>query len=103
MPLPAFLQAYLPSYDIKKLDKASPGVAREVITQVLNSGDDKAVAWVFENYTLKQIKEAVKHPQRGVWFKNSLNYWTKILKVDVDTNLYRKAIFNLNPFDEDYV
>ncbi len=103
MPLPKFLQPYLASYDVNKLDKNDASVAREVITQVLNTGDDKAVKWLFESYTLEQIRKMVKNPQRGVWFEESLNYWSKVLKVDIEPHLYRKAMFSLDPFNKDYV
>ena len=96
MALPKFLQPYLPSYDVTKLEKDIPGVSDEIITQVLNLGDDKAVAWVFDNYTLDEIKNVVKNPQRGVWNEESLNYWKKILKISKVSD-YEKAILNINP------
>jgi hypothetical protein len=103
MALPMFLQPYLASYELSKLNKDDSSVAREVITQVLNTGDDEAVAWIFENYTLDKIREVIGNPQRGVWFEESLNYWSKILKVDIEDGLFQAAIFNLNPFGKNYV
>lgn len=94
--VPSFLQPYLASYDLSRLDKNSPAVAKEIITEVLNEGDEKAVNWVFGNYTLAQIREAVSHPQRGVWFEESLNYWSKMLKIDELKN-QSEAILNINP------
>lgn len=96
MALPKFLQPYLPSYDVTKLEKGDRGVSGEIITQVLNLGDDKAVAWVFDNYTLNEIKNVVKNPQRGVWNEESLNYWKNILEIARVSN-YGKAILNINP------
>lgn len=96
MALPKFLQPYLPSYDVTKFDKDAPGVSNEIVTQVLNLGDDKAVAWIFDNYTLGEIKNVVKNPQRGVWNEESLNYWKKILKISKVSD-YGKAILNINP------
>lgn len=96
MPIPTFLQPYLASYNLSKLDKNSPQVAREVISQVLNEGDERAVKWIFENYTLNQIREAVRHPQRGTWFEESLKYWSKILKID-NIEGYSEAILNIYP------
>lgn len=96
MALPKFLQPYLPSYDVTKFDKDAPGVFNEIVTQVLNLGDDKAVAWIFDNYTLGEIKNVVKNPQRGVWNEESLNYWKKILKISKVSD-YEKAILNINP------
>lgn len=94
--IPSFLQPYLASYDLSRLDKDSPAVAKEIITEVLNEGDEKAVNWVFENFTLTQIREAVSYPQRGVWFEESLNYWSKMLKIDEIKN-QSEAILNINP------
>lgn len=96
MSVPKFLQPYLASYDLSKLDKNSPAVAKEVITQVLNEGDERSVNWVFDNYTLAQIRDAVSRPQRGVWFEESLNYWSRILKINEVKNGSR-AILNINP------
>ena len=96
MGLPKFLQPYLPSYNVAKLDKNDPGVSDEIITQVLNLGDEKAVAWVFDNYTLDQIRKTVRDPQKGVWNEESLNYWKEILKIGQIPN-YNKAIQNIYP------
>jgi len=96
MALPKHLQPYLPSYNLAKLDKNDSSVSSEVITQVLNLGDDKAVNWIFQNYTLEKIRKVVKNPQRGVWNKESLNYWKQILKIDKISH-YNEAILNLYP------
>jgi hypothetical protein len=96
MTLPKFLQPYLASYDLSKLDKNSAQVAKEVISQILNEGNEKAVKWVFENYTLDRIRETIKHPQRGVWFEESLKYWSRILKIDKIEG-YSEAILNIYP------
>lgn len=96
MSIPSFLQSYLASYDITKLDKNNPSVAAEIITQTLNLGDTKAVSWLFDNYTLAEIRDVVRNPKRGVWNDESLNYWKEILKINKIPN-YQKAILNINP------
>ena len=96
MGLPKFLQPYLPSYDISSLPGNDTAVAREIITQVLNLGDEKAVTWIFKTYTLGKIKSAVKNPQRGVWGEESLNYWRQILKVGKIKN-YETALQKIYP------
>lgn len=96
MPIPAFLQPYIPTYNVSKLEKNNSDVAKEIITQVLNLGDDKAVAWIFDNYTIDKIRGVVKNPQRGVWNEESLSYWRNILKIDKIVD-YKKAILNINP------
>lgn len=96
MPVPSFLQPYLASYDLTKIDGKDPSVASETITSVLNLGDIKAVSWLFDNYTLEVIRNVVKKPKRGVWNEESLNYWKEILKIDQISN-YSGAILNINP------
>ena len=96
MSIPNFLQPYLASYDLTKLDMNSPSVAVEVITSVLNLGDTKAVSWLFGNYTHSQIRDVVRNPKRGVWNEESLNYWKEILKINTVSN-YNSAILNINP------
>ena len=96
MPVPSFLQPYLASYDLTKIDGKDPSVALEIITSVLNLGDTKAVSWLFDNYTLEAIRTIVKNPKRGVWNEESLNYWKEILKIDQIPS-YSSAILNINP------
>lgn len=96
MALPKFLQPYLPSYNIARLNKDDPGVPNEIITQVLNLGDEKAVAWIFDNYTINEIRNTVRNPQRGVWNEESLNYWKRILKIDKVSD-YNNALLNIYP------
>jgi len=86
MALPKFLQPYLPSYNIAKLNKDDLGVSNEIITQ----------AWIFDNYTINEIRNAVKKPQMGVWNEESLNYWSKILKID-EVSDYSSALMNIYP------
>lgn len=95
MALPKFLQPYLASYDISKLDKKDPTVRHELITQVLNSGDDKVIRWLFKTYSQKTIKNALRYPKRGAWFKDSLSYWQRILEVKTPSPFVRKAVFKL--------
>lgn len=96
MLVPIFLQPYLASYDLAKLNMRDPSVATEIITKTLNLGDDKTTSWLFDNYTLVEIRNVVKNPKRGVWNEESLNYWKKILKIDEIPD-YDSAILNINP------
>lgn len=95
MAIPKFLQPYLASYDLKRLNKDDPSVYHELITQVLNSGDDKATRWIFRSYPKKIIKDVIRYPKRGVWFKDSLNYWGKILGIKTSPSLNQEAIIKL--------
>lgn len=79
MALPSFLQPYLWSYDLKRMDKKND--KETIITAILNLGDEKSVSWLFKNYNINQIKIVLKNPRRGLWHKTSLLYWQKILGV----------------------
>ncbi|MEK7168730.1 MAG: hypothetical protein AAB778_01845 [Patescibacteria group bacterium] len=81
MKLPKFLQPYLASYDLDKLDGRSEGVKKEVISEVLNSGSTESVSWIFNNYSVSEIKKVLLNPIRGSWLPTSLNYWQKIFDI----------------------
>lgn len=96
--VPVFLQPYLASYDLSKLELSDPDVGQEIITEVLNKGDKKAVAWVFSNFPESQIRSVIKNPTPGTWVESSLSYWQKILGVDSLSGNFKEAILNLNPY-----
>lgn len=95
MPLPSFLQSYLWSYDLRKLDKKLH--KETIITAILDLGDEKAISWLFKNYDLGQIKSVLKNPRRGVWHKTSLLYWQEILGVKASKFKQELAYINLDP------
>lgn len=96
--VPDFLQPYLASYDLSKLDISDPDVSQEIITEVLNKGDRKAVVWVFANFSENQIRSVVNNPIPGTWIESSLLYWQKILGVNTPSPNFREALLNLNPY-----
>ena len=96
--VPNFLQPYLASYDLSKLDASDPGVSQEIITEVLNRGDKKAVTWVFSNFPENQIKSVIKNPTPGTWIESSLLYWQKILGTNTSSHNFQEALLNLNPY-----
>ncbi|MEK7525846.1 MAG: hypothetical protein AAB546_00005 [Patescibacteria group bacterium] len=96
--VPNFLQPYLASYNLTKLDISDPGVDREIITEVLNRGDKKAVRWVFSKFSNPIIKSAIKNPAPGTWLESSLSYWQKILGVSLSDKKFREGVLNLNPY-----
>jgi len=98
--LPKFLQAFLPSYDISKMDLHNPEDRREIITQILNYGDKKDILWLFSTYDLREIKENISHPMRGCWQERALNYWTKIFNIKMPKIIYEVAIMSLKPRPE---
>lgn len=94
---PKSLKTALWSYDISKFDLKNAKDKRLIITQVLNHGTMRDVKWLLKTYSLSEIKEVVKKPARGVWWKETINYWRKILDVKVDPWFYKFCIFDINP------
>lgn len=97
MPLPKFLESFLPSYDISKMDLRDPYDKKLIIEAVLNQGGMKEIKWLFRTYSLREIKNVVKNPARGCWDARALNYWTKILDIKIPKIIYDVAIFSLEP------
>ena len=91
----ADLQSSLASYDLSKMDKNRH--KETIITSVLNKGDGKDLDWLCKTYTRKEIEEVVASPQRGMWFREVLTYWQKILDIKIPKNIFDKAIIDLNP------
>ena len=92
MSLPKFLAPYLASYDLEKLNIEDDGVKKEIISQILNLGSTETVNWVFNQYNINDIKNALINPSRGSWYEESLNYWQKVLDVNSDLLLYKNAL-----------
>ncbi|MFQ6050021.1 MAG: hypothetical protein ACE5J0_03255 [Candidatus Paceibacterales bacterium] len=79
------------SYDIASLDLE---IDKEyIITQVLNYGTWEDLRWLFKAYPEKDIKEVVRNPRRGVWFKKVLNFWTTVFNIKIKKEVWEKAIF----------
>jgi len=97
MPLPKFLEPFLPSYDISKMDLKEPADRREIIIAILNQGNEKDLKWLFRTYSLKEIKKEIENPGRGIWFRDVLYYWTKILNIKLPKIVFEAAVFDLNP------
>lgn len=95
MALPQFLQPYLASYDLTKMDIKRD--KRTIITEVLNKGDDTALQWLGKTYTQKEFKEVIASPIRGMWLSSVLLYWLKVFNLKIPEDTFQKAIINLNP------
>jgi hypothetical protein len=79
------------SYDIESLN-----LKRDkdyIIPQVLNYGTWDDLKWLFKVYSREEIKEVIKHPRRGVWFRKVLNFWTKIFNIKLKKDVFERAIF----------
>lgn len=79
------------SYDIESLDLEED--EEYIITQVLNYGTWEDLKLLYKLYSEKDIKEVVKNPRRGVWFKKVLNFWTTIFNIRLKKEVWEKAIF----------
>jgi len=97
MSLPKFLEPFLPSYDISKMDLKDPYDKKLIIEAILNQGTMKEIKWLFKTYSLRQIKNVVKNPARGCWDERALNYWTKIFDIKIPKIIYEVAIMSLIP------
>lgn len=100
MPLPKFLEPFLPSYDISKMDLKNPYDKKLIIEAILNQGTTKEIKWLFKTYSLREIKNVLKNPNRGCWDKRVLNFWTKVFNIKLNPIIYEMAILNLNPQPE---
>lgn len=95
MAVPKFLQPYLASYDLTKLDlKRDKDI---IITELLNKGDGEALKWLVNRYSKTEIKKFVISPMRGMWLKSTLNYWLKVFGIKENKEKFREAVINLNP------
>ena len=97
MPLPKFLEPFLPSYDVSKMELYEPADKREIIIAILNQGDEQDLKWLFKTYSLEEIKKEIEDPGRGIWFRDVLYYWTKILNIKLPKIIFEAAVFDLNP------
>ncbi len=97
MSLPKFLEPYLPSYDISKMDLKDPSDKKLIIEAILNQGGTKEIKWLFKTYSLREIKNVLKNPRRGCWDARVLNFWTKFFKIKLHPVVYEMAILELNP------
>jgi len=79
------------SYDINSLDLE---IDKDyIISQVLNYGTWEDLKWLFKVYRKRDIKNIVKNPKRGIWFKKVLNFWTTIFDISLKKNILKRAIF----------
>lgn len=97
MALPKFLESFLPSYDISKMDLYNPYDKKLIIEAVLNQGTTKEIKWLFKTYSQREIKNVLRNPSRGCWQERALNYWTRVFDVKIPKIIYDVAFFSLHP------
>lgn len=93
MALPKFLQPYLASYDLSKLDVEED--KELIITCVLNYGNGKALRWLGKTYSQKEIKRVLNRPTPGMWLKEVLLYWLRIFNIKLSPYSLKKAFLDL--------
>ena len=76
--LPAFLKQYFWEVDFANIDPQKS--AQYVIARLIDRGNDKAIRWLFENYSKDLIKEVVT-TRRGFSAKTA-NFWALVLRLD---------------------
>lgn len=94
MGLPAYLQSCLWSYDVSRMDKDRDWWV--IINQVLNWGNKQQVEWVKQNYPREKIEEVVRHPRRGMWFRERLRWWLRAFDIMIDPLEFEAAVIELN-------
>jgi hypothetical protein len=95
MTLPPGIQACLWSWDPSSLDLRRD--RRLVITRVLNYGRWNDVRWLLKRYRLRDIRQTLREPARGVWLPDVLNFWVRRLHVRLSKKRYQTALFNIHP------
>ena len=78
------------SYNIKALDLERD--QELIITRLLNYGDWDAVRWVHKAYGEAAIRAVVSQPRRGVWLPRVLNFWLKMLGIELSREKQKRAL-----------
>ncbi len=76
--LPGFLKKYFWDVDFKSIDLQKSD--QYIIARLIDRGDDKAIRWLFVNYSKDIIKEVVT-TRRG-FSPKTVNFWTIVLGID---------------------
>ena len=95
MSLPSFIRACLWSFDPKDID-----VKRDktlIITQVLNYGHWNGVRWLFKTYSKSDIRNVLRHPGRGSWWPDVLNFWLLMFNMRLSRGVQFRAILSVDP------
>lgn len=79
--LPQSVKICLWSYDTSKMSLSSPTDRYMIILNVLNHGTENAIRWLLQNFSEKEIKQAIKKSYASAWFKWILKCWSQFYKV----------------------
>ena len=88
MKVPKFLQSVLWSVRIEDLNLEKDKVY--IIHQILSFGNLKELRWLFDNYSVKKIKEVFSGHPLKVYRPQSFNFVNKILLKIKNRNLNTK-------------
>ena len=86
--IPEYIQPFLWSYDIAKMDIQRN--RKRIILNILNLGDVKAVKWLFKMYKKEEIKKVIENSSLGEWNKKSLNFWKLFFSIQDGQIVERK-------------
>lgn len=75
--LPKFLKKYFWDVDFSKIDLDRRRIY--VLKRLLEYGDEKAISWMWKNFTPSEIKN-ILYNYRGLSFR-SANFWAVILNI----------------------
>lgn len=71
-----------------------------IISQVLNYGTWKDLKWLFKVYSEKEIKNVIKKPAMGMWFKDVLNFWSLMLNLKIKKAIFENALLDFKRYDK---
>ncbi|MDO8520162.1 MAG: hypothetical protein Q7T11_08385 [Deltaproteobacteria bacterium] len=91
--IPDSVKASLWFADTKSVDWM--GQKKMIITSILNRGTWEAVRWAYRFYGENELKEIVCHPQRGLWFPQSLRFWLTFFGQSIQETVFQRALFKL--------
>ncbi len=74
--LPTFLQPFLWSYDITRLDRDQH--KNIIIKNLLNFGDIRSTRWLKTHYNDLEIREVITSSVITEWNKRSINLWSLV-------------------------
>jgi hypothetical protein len=76
MKLPTFLEKYFWDTDLKNLDPTKHSFF--IISRLLEFGDEKAISWLFKNFSKEAIKNSLKKAKIS---PKSLIFWSLFLNL----------------------
>lgn len=75
---PKFLKKYFWDIDFEKLDVKKH--SRDILTRILEDGDEKTIGWMRRNFTKNNIADVLFHLR--VVSPKSANFWALIFGID---------------------